>query len=173
MRCNKDLHVLCYTTGIDLSEDTSAIGNFNGLGAIRREELYKATSSLGIPSKNVTVLDDEGYLVSTRASWPVHRMEWRPCGTSRRPPTSWRTILLKMKSIVYFSIWFLHCRSCWPLTTMACPVIQTTSPASRSAPSTFQSTTIRYGLQMRGNGLDFFYDIGECEYCEKIYRRSR
>ena len=67
--------MLCYTTGIDLSEDTSAIGNFNGLGAIRREELYKATSSLGIPSKNVTVLDDEGYLVSTRASLPVHRME--------------------------------------------------------------------------------------------------
>lgn len=34
------------------------IGDGDGLGEIRTKELYKAYERLGVPSENVTVLDD-------------------------------------------------------------------------------------------------------------------
>jgi LmbE family N-acetylglucosaminyl deacetylase len=34
------------------------IGNGDGLGQVREEELYKAYERLGVPPENVTVLND-------------------------------------------------------------------------------------------------------------------
>jgi len=34
------------------------IGNGDGLGRVREEELYRAYERLGVPAENVTVLDD-------------------------------------------------------------------------------------------------------------------
>jgi LmbE family N-acetylglucosaminyl deacetylase len=34
------------------------IGNGDGLGRVREEELYRAYERLGVPAENVTILDD-------------------------------------------------------------------------------------------------------------------
>jgi LmbE family N-acetylglucosaminyl deacetylase len=34
------------------------VGNGDGLGEVRTEELFKAYERLGVPAENVTVLDD-------------------------------------------------------------------------------------------------------------------
>ncbi|KAK8812206.1 hypothetical protein WA158_007440 [Blastocystis sp. Blastoise] len=59
---NKNLHILCFTTG-----------NFNGLGEIRKQELYKAAMSLGIKGDNVEVLDDKNYLDGMKAVWDINK----------------------------------------------------------------------------------------------------
>jgi LmbE family N-acetylglucosaminyl deacetylase len=40
------------------SEGELMVGNGDGLGRVREQELYRAYERLGVPAENVTVLDD-------------------------------------------------------------------------------------------------------------------
>ena len=53
------VHLLCLSTG-----------NYDGLGSIRKKELFASAAVLGIPSHNVTCIDDENLPDHPTQLWP-------------------------------------------------------------------------------------------------------
>lgn len=47
------------------------IGNYEGKGAVRRKEMWKACHELGVPDENISLITDTRLQDDPKAQWPV------------------------------------------------------------------------------------------------------